>query len=59
MAPHVPRTEGGFYWGYNVRVAHSLGSVFSECPFRDGYDVTIGTSDKGTSVDDLTIPSFK
>lgn len=24
VAPHVPRTEGGLYWGYNVRLASSL-----------------------------------
>lgn len=28
VAPHVPRTEGGLYWGYSVRLA----SCLSECP---------------------------
>ena len=26
------------YWGYNVRVADSLESVFKECPYEGGYD---------------------
>lgn len=24
VAPHVPRTEGGLYWGYSVRLASCL-----------------------------------
>lgn len=28
VAPHVPRTEGGLYWGYSVRLA----SCLSTCP---------------------------
>lgn len=61
VAPNVPRTEGGLYWGYTVRVAHSIGSVFAESPYDGGYDVTVGTSDKGTSVDDddFCLPQFR
>lgn len=59
VAPHVPRSESGIYWGYKVRLAHSLGSVFTECPFPGGYDLTIGTSENGSSVDDVSLSSFK
>ncbi len=53
VAPSAPRQEAGLYWGYETRVAGSLGEVFSGCPFPEGYDLTIGTSERGTvSVDD-------
>lgn len=35
------------------------GAVFSECPFKEGYDLSIGTSERGSSVDQLTLPSFR
>uniref|UniRef100_A0A2R5LJC5 28S rRNA (uridine-N(3))-methyltransferase n=1 Tax=Ornithodoros turicata TaxID=34597 RepID=A0A2R5LJC5_9ACAR len=56
VAPSTPREEHGIYWGYEVRVAHSLSTVLTECPFPKGYDLTLGTSDKGDSVDDLELP---
>lgn len=62
VAPSKPREALGVYWGYTVRVAGSLGEVFSKCPFEGGYDVTLGTSERGTtSVDDkdFAIPTFK
>lgn len=43
----TPREESGYYWGYTVRRATSLSTVFSECEYRDGYDYTIGTSERG------------
>ncbi|KAJ1975125.1 hypothetical protein H4R35_003291 [Dimargaris xerosporica] len=60
VARRVPREQDGFYWGYQVRVADSLSSVFSECPFKGGYDVTIGTSERGSSIDTVaeTLPNF-
>lgn len=51
--PSEPREEGGYYWGYNVRRAADLSSVFTECPFEGGYDVTIGTSERGVDVEML------
>lgn len=33
VAPHVPRTEGGLYWGYTVRLA----SCLSMCSFFFKY----------------------
>lgn len=35
------------------------GAVFSECPFKEGYDLSIGTSERGNSVDQVTLPSFR
>lgn len=33
-----------------MRIASSISQVFSQAPYEEGYDVTIGTSDKGASV---------
>lgn len=49
----TPRAETGVYWGYTVRIANNLSQVFTQCPYKDGYDLTIGTSDKGTPLEDL------
>ena len=51
VSPSEPRTVAGLYWGYSIRAAKSLSAVFSESPFSDGYDLTIGTSDKGEDID--------
>ncbi|KAL0965173.1 hypothetical protein UPYG_G00277760 [Umbra pygmaea] len=59
VAPHKPRTEQGLYWGYSVRLAASLSRVFTESPYKDGYDLTIGTSEKGKDVDQTVISPFK
>ena len=47
VAPSAPRTKLGLYWGYTVRLADSLSSVFTQSPFKGGYDHTIGTSERG------------
>jgi len=39
-------------WGYSVRVANGIEEVLTKCPWKDGYDITIGTSDKGRDVQD-------
>ena len=101
VAPHVPRSQGGLYWGYSVRLASGLsmynthtamntlthryrhithtilsqyvqnvhltlfvlnvttGTVFTECPYKEGYDLTIGTSEKGCNIDQASIKPFK
>ncbi|CAG9772423.1 unnamed protein product [Ceutorhynchus assimilis] len=59
VSPNLPRSETGVYWGYNVRIANSLSKIFSQCPYKEGYDLTIGTSDKGSSIDDFTCPKYK
>ncbi|KAG6459625.1 putative methyltransferase C9orf114 [Manduca sexta] len=49
----TPRAETGVYWGYTVRIANNLSQVFTQSPYKDGYDLTIGTSDRGSSIDEL------
>ncbi|KAJ8682473.1 hypothetical protein QAD02_018265 [Eretmocerus hayati] len=53
VPPSLPRAETGIYWGYTVRLANSLSDIFVKCPYSGGYDLLIGTSDKGTSIDDI------
>lgn len=50
VAPSTPRKVAGYYWGYQVRRAESLSAVLTECPFDGGYDVTFGTSERGTAI---------
>lgn len=59
VPPSLPRSETGIYWGYTVRLASSLSEIFSKCPYPKGYDLSIGTSDKGTLVDDIDSKSLK
>ena len=53
VQPTDPRTKSGYYWGYSVRAASSISSVMTECPFDGGYDVTLGTSERGSPLSDL------
>lgn len=57
--PETPRTEGGYYWGYQVRKATSLSSVFTESPYENGYDISIGTSERGQPASKIFPPSKK
>lgn len=59
VSPSQPRRATGIYWGYNVRIASSISQVFSQSPYEDGYDVTIGTSDKGKNVYEVERKSLK
>jgi len=34
-------------WGYSVRVANGIEEVLTQCPWKEGYDLTIGTGEKG------------
>ena len=52
VAPTAPREEAGYYWGYNVRKSSSLSTVFTECPFDGGYDLSFGTSERGSVLTD-------
>lgn len=53
VPPSEPRRATGIYWGYNVRIASSISQVFSQSPYADGYDVTVGTSDKGQALNQV------
>ncbi|KAF5304369.1 hypothetical protein FQA39_LY09748 [Lamprigera yunnana] len=59
VSPSFPHQETGVYWGYSVRIANTLSQVFSQSPYKNGYDVTIGTSDKGTDVNKLECRKYK
>ncbi len=48
--PAAPRTDSGYYWGYSVRKANTLSDVFTQSPHEDGYDLSIGTSERGQVV---------
>jgi len=53
VSPSAPREHDGTYWGYSVRMASSIKSIFEEAPYENGYDLKIGTSERGDlSVDD-------
>ncbi|KAF2274901.1 DUF171-domain-containing protein [Westerdykella ornata] len=52
-SPTAPREEAGYYWGFSVRKADSLSAVYQEAPFADGYDCTIGTSERGVPLSSI------
>ncbi|XP_047181556.1 putative methyltransferase C9orf114 isoform X1 [Vigna umbellata] len=55
-------SEEGVYWGYQVRYAHNISSVFKDCTYKQGgYDFIIGTSEHGQIIksSNLEIPSFR
>lgn len=59
VTPSEPRNATGIYWGYNVRIANSISQVFSQSPYIGGYDVTVGTSDKGSNIHSVENKSVK
>ena len=60
VLPSQIREETGMYWGYTVRLADSLSKVFEDLPDEWGeYDLTIGTSERGKSVDQTRHKPFK
>ncbi|XP_074067106.1 putative methyltransferase C9orf114 homolog [Macrotis lagotis] len=58
VSSQEPRTHTGLYWGYSVRLASCLSAVFAESPFKDGYDLTVGTSERGESLTSIQLPKF-
>uniref|UniRef100_A0A5S6QT62 Uncharacterized protein n=1 Tax=Trichuris muris TaxID=70415 RepID=A0A5S6QT62_TRIMR len=59
VSPLKPVKTIGCYWGYNVRLAKSLRGALSESPYEGGYDLLIGTSDKGENVNEVALPNFR
>ncbi|XP_071568004.1 putative methyltransferase C9orf114 homolog [Temnothorax nylanderi] len=59
VPPNVPRAETGVYWGYTVKLVKNLTEVLTNCQYKEGYDLTIGTSDKGTSIDEIGAKSLE
>jgi len=55
----TPWTKYGLYWGFTVRIARGLSSVFLHCPFAGGYDLVLGTSEHGSSISStFQFPAF-
>ncbi|XVF28905.1 hypothetical protein REPUB_Repub15cG0073000 [Reevesia pubescens] len=56
-----PREKTGKYWGYEVRYASDISSIFMDCSYKGGYDHLIGTSEHGLVVNSsqLTLPTFR
>lgn len=42
-----------------MRLASSFSDIFAQCPYPKGYDITVGTSDKGTLIDNVPSKSLK
>jgi len=62
VAPSTPREDRGYYWGYTIRRCPSLSTVFTECPFDGGYDLSVGTSERGealSSLDQAALPEYQ
>ncbi|XP_019853232.1 PREDICTED: putative methyltransferase C9orf114 homolog [Amphimedon queenslandica] len=60
VAPSIPLTSKGIYWGYQVRYARSFGEVFTSSSYKESYDVIIGTSERGDPIDSvLPFPQYK
>lgn len=61
VSPAKPREESGLYWGYQVRLAEGINKVFEECPYEGGYDLTVGTSERGKLMEEAkeSIPEFR
>nr|GMD87071.1 putative methyltransferase C9orf114 [Ipomoea batatas] len=61
VSSSTPREEAGMYWGYRVRYASNISSVFKNCPYKGGYDHLIGTSEHGITIksSELSLPSFR
>ncbi|BES95106.1 DUF171 [Nesidiocoris tenuis] len=59
VTPREPKETLGLYWGYEVRLARSFSAIFSECPHKKGYNLTIGTSDKGKPLTETTFSRKK
>lgn len=60
VSPEDPRTKKGLYWGYKTRVAASLKEALEGSSYDEGYDLMVGTSERGQVVDhEFKLPKFK
>lgn len=61
VSPNEPREKAGMYWGYTVRLAKGLHGLIHDCPYKGGYDLKVGTSERGQVVapGNLQIPRFQ
>eukprot|EP00667_Euglena_gracilis_P010940 EG_transcript_11155 len=54
--------DSGTYWGFDVRPACGLSEALTQGPYSGGYDLIIGTSERGRVVDGpdaLPLPPYK
>ncbi|XP_066934305.1 putative methyltransferase C9orf114 [Clytia hemisphaerica] len=58
VSPTTPKESDNIYWGYSVRLANSFSAVFTESPYKSGYDLTMGTSERGEVLDQMDLPNF-
>lgn len=54
-----PKEKCGLYWGYVVRVVENFNEVFENSFYEEGYDLIIGTSDKGQNYEEADYRKFK
>eukprot|EP00903_Cladosiphon_okamuranus_P007158 g6950.t1 len=62
VPPSAPREELGLYWGYQTRLASGMADLLAGCPYKGGYDLTVGTSERGNATVDsseFTLPKFR
>lgn len=59
VPPTMPRMETGVYWGYTVKLVKNLTDILTNCQYKNGYDLMIGTSDKGTPIDEIEAKSLE
>eukprot|EP00750_Incisomonas_marina_P031722 INCI8287.11.p2 GENE.INCI8287.11~~INCI8287.11.p2 ORF type:complete len:429 (+),score=119.76 INCI8287.11:83-1288(+) len=62
VPPSQPKQQDAIFWGYQTRIADSISAVFTESPFEQGYDLTIGTSERGdynVMDPDFKVPPFQ
>jgi predicted SPOUT superfamily RNA methylase MTH1 len=61
VPPSAPREEEGLYWGYTTRLAKGVSGLLRGCPYAGGYDLKLGTSERGQCVapGDLALPRYR
>jgi len=59
VAPSEPTTKMGLYWGFQVRIAKTMRAVFEECPHEGGYDLKVGTSERGERLGNKKLSKFR
>ncbi len=54
-----PKEKCGLYWGYVVRVVENFKEIFENSYYEEGYDLVIGTSDKGVHYEEADYKKHK
>jgi predicted SPOUT superfamily RNA methylase MTH1 len=54
-----PKQQLGLYWGYSIRIVDKFSEIFENCIYEDGYDLLIGTSDKGKDYREESFEGFE